>query len=55
MNLFEELKELLVREVANKAANLLGEKEEKIITAIEGLIPTFVGGLMKRAANEAGA
>lgn len=55
MNLFEELKELLVGEVANKAANLLGEKEEKVITAIEGLIPTFVGGVMKRAANEAGA
>lgn len=55
MNLFEELKELLVGEVATKAANLLGEKEEKVITAIEGLIPTFVGGLMKRAANEAGA
>ncbi len=55
MNLFEELKELLVGEVASKAANLLGEKEEKVKTAIEGLIPTFVGGLMKRASNEAGA
>ena len=55
MNLFEELKELLVGEVASKAANILGEKEEKVVTAIEGLIPTFVGGLMKRAANEAGA
>jgi len=55
MNLFEELKELLVSEIAHKATNLLGEKEEKIITAIEGLIPTFMGGLMKRAANEVGA
>ena len=55
MNLFEELKELLVREVAGKAANLLGEKEEKVILAIEGLIPTLVGGLMKRATNETGA
>ncbi len=55
MNLFGELKELLVGEVANKAANLLGEKEEKVKIAIEGLVPTFVGGLMKRASNEAGA
>jgi OOP family OmpA-OmpF porin len=55
MNLFGELKELLLGEVANKAANLLGEKEDKVKTAIEGLIPTFVGGLMKRASNEAGA
>lgn len=55
MNLFEELREVLVGEVASKAANILGEKEEKVKTALEGLIPTVVGGLMKRAANEAGA
>lgn len=55
MNLFGELKELLLGDIANKAANLLGEKEDKVKTAIEGLIPTFVGGLMKRASNEAGA
>nr|MCU0349916.1 DUF937 domain-containing protein [Flavobacterium sp.]MCU0470244.1 DUF937 domain-containing protein [Arcicella sp.] len=55
MNLFGELKELLLGEVASKAANLLGEKEDKVKTAIEGLIPTFVGGLMKRASNETGA
>jgi OOP family OmpA-OmpF porin len=55
MNLFGELKELLLGDVANKASNLLGEKEDKVKTAIEGLIPTFVGGLMKRASNEAGA
>jgi OmpA-OmpF porin, OOP family len=55
MNLFEELKELLVGEVANKAANILGEKEDKVKIALEGLLPTFVGGLMKRASNEAGA
>jgi OmpA-OmpF porin, OOP family len=55
MNLFGELKELLVGEVANKAAAIVGEKEDKVKTAIEGLIPTFVGGLMKRATNETGA
>jgi hypothetical protein len=55
MNLFEELKELLVREVASKAAILIGEKEDKVKMALEGLVPTFVGGLMKRASNEAGA
>ena len=55
MNLFEELKALLVGEVANKAANILGEKEDKVKIALEGLVPTFVGGLMKRASNEAGA
>jgi OmpA-OmpF porin, OOP family len=55
MNLFGELKELLLGEVASKAANLLGEKDDKVKTAIEGLIPTFVGGLMKRASNETGA
>lgn len=55
MNLFEELRELLVREVASKAAILIGEKEDKVKIALEGLIPTFVGGLMKRASNEAGA
>ena len=55
MNLFGELKELLVGEVAIKAANIIGEKEEKVKTAIEGLIPTVVGGLMKRATNETGA
>ncbi|MEY4539911.1 MAG: hypothetical protein RLZZ306_1668 [Bacteroidota bacterium] len=55
MNLFEELRELLVGEVANKAANILGEKEDKVKIALEGLVPTFVGGLMKRASNEAGA
>ncbi len=55
MNLFEELKALLVGEVASKAANILGEKEEKVKIALEGLVPTFVGGLMKRASNEAGA
>ena len=55
MNLFEELREVLVGEVASKAANILGEKEEKVKTALEGLIPTVVGGLMKRSANEAGA
>lgn len=55
MNLFGELKELLVGEVAIKAANIIGEKEDKVKTAIEGLIPTVVGGLMKRATNETGA
>lgn len=55
MNLFEELRELLVREVASKAAILIGEKEDKVKVALEGLVPTFVGGLMKRASNEAGA
>ena len=55
MNLFEELRELLVGEVASKAANLIGEKEDKVKIALEGLVPTFVGGLMKRASNEAGA
>ena len=55
MNLFGELKELLVGEVANKAATIIGEKEDKVKTAIEGLIPTVVGGLMKRATNETGA
>ena len=55
MNLFGELKELLVGEVANKAAAIIGEKEDKVKTAIEGLIPTVVGGLMKRATNETGA
>lgn len=55
MNLFEELRELLVREVASKAAILIGEKEDKVKIALEGLVPTFVGGLMKRASNEAGA
>lgn len=55
MNLFEELKELLVGEVASKAANILGEKEDKVKIALEGLVPTFVGGVMKRASNEAGA
>lgn len=55
MNLFGELKELLVGEVAIKAAAIIGEKEEKVKTAIEGLIPTVVGGLMKRATNETGA
>jgi OmpA-OmpF porin, OOP family len=55
MNLFEELRELLVGEVASKAANILGEKEDKVKIALEGLVPTFVGGLMKRASNEAGA
>ena len=55
MNLFGELKELLVGEVASKAATIIGEKEDKVKIAIEGLIPTFVGGLMKRATNETGA
>ena len=55
MNLFEELRELLVGEVATRAASILGEKEEKVKIALEGLVPTFVGGLMKRASNEAGA
>lgn len=55
MNLFEELRELLVGEVANRAASILGEKEDKVKIALEGLVPTFVGGLMKRASNEAGA
>ena len=55
MNLFGELKELLVGEVAIKAAAIIGEKEDKVKTAIEGLIPTVVGGLMKRATNETGA
>jgi OmpA-OmpF porin, OOP family len=55
MNLFGELKELLVGEVAIKAATIIGEKEDKVKTAIEGLIPTVVGGLMKRATNETGA
>jgi OOP family OmpA-OmpF porin len=55
MNLFEELRELLVSEVASKAAILIGEKEDKVKIALEGLVPTFVGGLMKRASNEAGA
>ena len=55
MNLFEELRELLVREVATKVAVLIGEKEDKVKIALEGLVPTVVGGLMKRASNEAGA
>lgn len=55
MNLFEELREVLVGDVVSKTAILVGEKEEKVKIAFEGLVPTFVGGLMKRASNEAGA
>jgi len=55
MNLFEELRELLVGEVVSKLAILIGEKEDKVTIALDGLVPTFIGGLMKRSSNEAGA
>ncbi len=55
MNLLVELKQTIGKEIIQKVAVLVGEKEEKVSVAIEGLIPTIVGGLMKRVANEAGA
>ncbi len=55
MNLFGELRELLAGDISFKIANITGEKEEKVKVAIDGLIPTLVGGLMKRVSNEAGA
>jgi OmpA-OmpF porin, OOP family len=55
MNLLAELKETLNTNVTSKVAALLGEKEDKTKVAIESLIPTILGGLMKRASNESGA
>jgi hypothetical protein len=55
MNLIVELKELLGGDISVKAASLVGEKEDKVKLAIEGLVPTIIGGIMKRATNEAGA
>ncbi|MFY7826299.1 MAG: DUF937 domain-containing protein [Flectobacillus sp.] len=55
MNLIVELKELLGGDISAKAASLVGEKEDKVKLAIEGLVPTIIGGIMKRASNEAGA
>ncbi|WP_044174178.1 DUF937 domain-containing protein [Flectobacillus major] len=55
MNLIVELKELLGGEVSQKAAFIVGEKEDKVKLALEGLVPTIIGGVMKRASNEAGA
>lgn len=55
MNLLVELKQTIGKEIIQKVAVLVGEKEEKVSVAIEGLIPTIVGGLMKRVSNEAGA
>lgn len=55
MNLFGELRELLAGEIPFKIASITGEKEEKIKVAIDGLIPTLIGGLMRRVSNEAGA
>jgi OOP family OmpA-OmpF porin len=55
MNLFGELRELLGGEIAIKTAAILGEKEDKVKIAINGLISTFVGGIMKRVSNETGA
>ncbi|MFC0181757.1 Outer membrane protein OmpA [Pseudarcicella hirudinis] len=55
MNILAELKNLLNEDIVRKAANLTGEKEDKTKIALDGLVPTIVGGLMKRAANEAGA
>ena len=55
MNLFGELRNLLAGDILIKIANITGEKEEKVKVVIDGLIPTFIGGLMKRVSNEAGA
>jgi len=55
MNLLVELKQAIGKEIIQKVAILVGEKEEKVSVAIEGLVPTIVGGLMKRVSNEAGA
>ncbi|MDR6562892.1 MULTISPECIES: OmpA family protein [unclassified Arcicella] len=55
MNLFGELKELFAGDIPLKIANITGETEAKVKVAIDGLIPTLIGGLMKRVSNEAGA
>lgn len=55
MNLFGELRGILAGDISLKIANITGEKEEKVKKAIDGLIPTLMGGLMKRVSNEAGA
>lgn len=55
MNLFGELRNLLAGDISIKIANITGEKEDKVKLVVDGLISTFIGGLMKRVANEAGA
>ncbi len=55
MNLIAELKELLKGEVNQKAALLVGEKEDKVKLAFDALVSTVIGGIMKRVSNETGA
>lgn len=54
MNLFGNLKENFSPALRAKAAQFVGESPEKTGKALDGLIPTVAGGLLKRASTETG-
>ncbi|MBP6411302.1 MAG: OmpA family protein [Pseudarcicella sp.] len=55
MNLLAELKEIFTEEIVTKIATLVNENEQKTQKAIDSLLCTVVGGLIKRSTNESGA
>lgn len=54
MNLFGNLKENFSPALRARAAQFVGESPEKTGKALDGLIPTVAGGLLKRASTETG-
>jgi len=54
MNLFGNLKENFSPALRARAAQFVGESSEKTGKALDGLIPTVAGGLLKRASTETG-
>ncbi|UFH53565.1 DUF937 domain-containing protein [Spirosoma sp. KNUC1025] len=54
MNLFANLTEVFNSEVVSRIATYIDEPTEKTSKAVDGLIYTIVGGLMKRTTSEIG-
>jgi OmpA-OmpF porin, OOP family len=54
-NLLETLSREFSGEVVNRIANVLGEESNKTKVAIEGALPSLVGGLINRASTSGGA
>lgn len=55
MNLLGLLKDNLTPEVISQAANLIGEDKDKTSSALGGILPAIMGGVMSKASNEEGA
>jgi OmpA-OmpF porin, OOP family len=54
-NLLDAAKGLFSRELVGKASAFLGESESEVTKAIEGILPSLIGGLIDKSSSKDGA